>query len=178
MGDATVLTAQRPAADAEIIALETSDPDHAATAKQARAYTADVMNGGKRVTSPFAGLDRVSLTAIATDEAGLYTHDERQAAAIGMQVQQQAWITGNIQGTDVGASFYTEAKRQYGMLSAFEKSFYPPDYPDQVQKLADQKQVDNPDPYWWMDSASGAAAEPREIIARASAADPSAEPKA
>lgn len=175
MGDATVLTAERPAADRAITALETSDPDHAATAKQACAYVADSTSGGKRVATPFASMDRVSLTAIATDEAGLYAPDERDAAAREIHVQQQTWVTANIQGTGVGAGFYTEAKRQYGLLSPLERSFYPPDYPDQMQKLADQRQAENPDPFWWMNGDAGEAADPVEIVRRANATAPPTE---
>ena len=130
MADATVTADRRAAADDEITALEASDPDHALIAKQARAF--------------------------ATDETGLYTNDERDAAEREMNKQQQSWIS---QQTVAGVTpaFYEVAKQQYAQLSPLEKSRYPTDYLAQCDATAAKlEHQGSTDPYWWMDGSSPA----------------------
>lgn len=154
MADATVTADRRAAADQQIAALETSDPDHALIAKQARAFATDAAKGGTRYQNPFDGMDRVSLTAIATDETGLYTNDERDAAEREMNKQQQSWIQRQTIG-GIGADFYATAKQQYAQLSPLEKSRYPANYLDQCdQAAASLAHGGSTDPYWWMDGSS------------------------
>jgi hypothetical protein len=154
MADATVTAERRGAADQQIAALETSDPDHAMVAKQARAFAADAASGGTKYQNPFEGMDRISLTAIATDETGLYTNDERDAAEREMNRQQQSWIQRKTNG-GVGADFYATAKQQYAQLSPLEKSRYPANYLDQCdQAAASLAHGGSTDPYWWMDGSS------------------------
>lgn len=154
MADATVTADRRAAADQQIAALETTDPDHALIAKQARAFAADAANGGTKYQNPFGGMDRISLTAIATDETGLYTNDERDAAEREMNKQQQTWIQRQTIG-GVGADFYATAKQQYAQLSPLEKSRYPANYLDQCdQAAASLAHGGSTDPYWWMDGSS------------------------
>jgi hypothetical protein len=157
MGEATVTADRRDAADQQIAALETSDPEHALTAKQARAFATDSAKGGNTYQNPFAGMDRISLTAIATDETGLYTNDERDAAEREMNKQQQGWVQRLTTG-GIGADFYAEAKRQFTQLSPLEKSRYPTDYLAQCDKAAASlAHQGSTDPYWWMDGSSSAA---------------------
>lgn len=154
MADATVTADRRAAADQQIAALETSDPDHALIAKQARAFATDAANGGTKYQNPFDGMDRVSLTAIATDETGLYTNDERDAAEREMNKQQQSWIQRQTIG-GIDADFYATAKQQYAQLSPLEKSRYPSNYLDQCdQAAASLAHGGSTDPYWWMDGSS------------------------
>lgn len=156
MAGATVTADRRPAADAEITALEATDPDHAVIAKQARAFAADAAKGGTTYQNPFANMDRVSLTAIATDETGLFTNDERDAAAREMNKQQQSWIQRQSVG-GITASFYDEATQQYAQLSPLEKSRYPKDYLDQLATTASAlAQQGSSDPYWWMSGSTEA----------------------
>jgi hypothetical protein len=158
MAEATVTADRRPAADAQITALEASDPDHAMIAKQARAFATDAAKGGATYQNPFAGMDRVSLTAIATDQTGLYTNDERDAAAREMNKQQQGWIQRQALG-GITSAFYDEAKTQYAQLSPLEKSRYPANYLDKIGAAASAlAQQGSSDPYWWMDGASEAPA--------------------
>lgn len=164
-----VTTDRRPAADAQIAALEATDKDHARTAREARAVTMHDASESARYPNPFRGMDRVALTAIATDETGLYVDYERDAAAREMGAQQQAWIrTSSIGGP--GPRYWEEAKRQYGLLSAFERSCYPADYTAQCDQAAeDMRREEQNDPFWWM-TASGAArddAEPRDLVGKA-----------
>jgi len=163
MAEATVTADRRPAADAEIAALEASDPDHAMIAKQARAFATDSAKGGAIYQNPFAGMDRISLTAIATDETGLFTGDERDAAAREMNTQQQGWIQKQALG-GITSAFYDEAKTQYAQLSPLEKSRYPANYLDQISAAASAlSQQGSSDPYWWMDGASEAPADASPI---------------
>jgi hypothetical protein len=158
MAEATVTADRRDAADQQIVALETSDPEHALTAKQARAFATDSAKGGDKYQNPFDGMDRISLTAIATDETGLYTNDERDAAEREMNRQQQSWVR---QQTVAGVTpaFYEVAKQQYAQLSPLEKSRYPTDYLAQCDAAAAKLQHQGAsDPYWWMDG-SGAPPE-------------------
>jgi hypothetical protein len=160
MADATVTADRRGAADQQIAALETTDPDHAMVAKQARAFATDAANGGTKYQNPFDGMDRISLTAIATDETGLYTNDERDAAEREMNKQQQSWILRQTNG-GVGADFYATAKQQYAQLSPLEKSRYPANYLDQCdQAAASLAHGGSTDPYWWMD---GSSAPPEDV---------------
>jgi hypothetical protein len=163
MAEASVTAARRPAADAQITALEASDPDHAMIAKQARAFAVDSANGGDRYQNPFSGMDRISLTAIATDRSGLFTNDERDAAAREMNRQQQTWIQRQAVG-GITSAFYEEAKTQYAQLSPLEKSRYPANYLDQIATAASAlSQQGSSDPYWWMDGASEAPADASPI---------------
>ena len=156
MADATVTADRRGAADLQIAALEPSDPEHALTAKQARAFAVDSANGGKKYQNPFDGMDRISLTAIATDETGLYTNDERDAAEREMNKQQQSWIQRQAVG-GITSKFYDEAKLQYAQLSPLEKSRYPNDYLDQLAAAASSlEQQGSSDPYWWMSGSTEA----------------------
>jgi hypothetical protein len=156
MADATVTADRRAAADDEIKALEASDPDHALIAKQARAFATDAANGGTRYQNPFANMDRISLTAIATDETGLFTNDERDAAEREMNTQQQSWIQRQAVG-GITSKFYDEAKLQYAQLSPLEKSRYPKDYLDQISAAASAlEQQGSSDPYWWMSGSTEA----------------------
>lgn len=163
MAGATVTADRRPAADAEITALEASDPDHAMIAKQARAFAADAAKGGTTYQNPFAGMDRISLTAITTDETGLFTGDERDAASREMNTQQQGWIQRQALG-GITSAFYDEAKTQYAQLSPLEKSRYPANYLDQISAAAQAlSQQGSSAPYWWMDGASEAPADASPI---------------
>lgn len=152
-GKATVTAHRRAAADAEISRLEAVDPDHAATAHQARAFSLDAAEGGRRYENPFNGLDRVTLTAIVADEAGLFTSDERDAASREMNRQQQTWIQVHTIG-GAGSGFFEEAKRQYMKLSPLERSCYPADYLQQCDRAAEAERSDEAPNHFWMDSSN------------------------
>jgi hypothetical protein len=164
-----VTTDRRPAADAQIAALEATDKDHARTAREARAVTMHDASESARYPNPFKGMDRVALTAIATDETGLYVDYERDAAVREMGNQQQAWIRRSSIGGP-GPAYWEEAKRQYGLLSAFERSCYPPDYSAQCDRVAEEMRREEPkDPFWWMNASAtaDADAEPRDLVEEA-----------
>lgn len=156
MAGATVTADRRAAADDQITALETSDPDHALIAKQARAFATDAASGGSKYQNPFANMDRISLTAIATDQTGLFTGDERDAASREMDKQQQTWIQRQAVG-GITSKFYDEAKTQFAQLSPLEKSRYPKNYLDQLATAASSLgQQGSSDPYWWMSGSTEA----------------------
>lgn len=117
--------AERPKSD---------DPQALALARQATDFSHGIG------TNPFKGMSRERLDAIAYDDSGSFTVNERQAAWHEACDQEQAWrvrviAEGDLeyQGTGKQNDFFAEVLKHYKGLPAIEQAQYPDDYASKLQ---------------------------------------------
>ncbi|WP_158918641.1 hypothetical protein [Caulobacter sp. S45] len=164
----TVDSSSEAAADAEVAALPSSDPDHIAQATSAQAYIkAKMASAGNPVSvaNPFAGLSQSALAAIANDKSGLYTSYEKSAAVDESMDQTTAWVmkyASDTQGQEAG--FFQAAQQQYSQLSPLQQSVYPADYMKALKQLENEQSnaVKTPD-------IAGDASNPKKADAKVAA---------
>ncbi len=112
-----------------------SDHPHAlALARQATDFSHGIG------TNPFKGMSREQLDAIAYDDSGSFTVNERQAAWHEAYDQEQAWrvrviAEGDLEYQRTGKQndFFAEVLKHYKGLPAIEQAQYPDDYASKLQ---------------------------------------------
>ncbi|WP_431822823.1 hypothetical protein [Burkholderia sp. F1] len=124
--------ANRAKHDAELP--KSDDPQALALAKQATDFSHGIG------TNPFKGMSREQLDAIAYDDGGSFTVNERQAAWHEAYDQEQAWrvrviAEGNLEYQRTGKQndFFAEVLKHYKGLPAIEQAQYPDDYASKLQ---------------------------------------------
>ncbi|WP_231716825.1 hypothetical protein [Burkholderia ubonensis] len=117
--------AERPKSD---------DPQALALARQATDFTHRIG------ANPFKGMSREQLDAIAYDESGSFTVNERQTAWQEAYDQEQEWrvrviAEGNLEYQRTGKQndFFAEVLKHYKGLPAIEQAQYPDDYASKLQ---------------------------------------------
>lgn len=107
-------------------------PHDAASAKSAAAATAFVDNKGP---NPFAGLSREQLSAIANDDSGTFTVNERRAAYYQAGDDEQAWRSQVVaqamheyNTTGKMTNFFKSVLGHFNALPQLEQAQYPADY--------------------------------------------------
>ncbi|AYZ61870.1 hypothetical protein EGY31_00470 [Burkholderia multivorans] len=124
--------ANRAKHDAELP--KSDDPQALALAKQATDFSHGIG------TNPFKGMSREQLDAIAYDDSGSFTVNERQAAWHEAYDQEQAWrvrviAEGDLEYQRTGKQndFFSEVLKHYKGLPAIEQAQYPDDYASKLQ---------------------------------------------
>ncbi|WP_232444958.1 hypothetical protein [Burkholderia ubonensis] len=117
--------AERPKSD---------DPQALALARQATDFSHGIG------ANPFKGMSREQLAAIAYDDSGKFTVNERHAAWHEAYDQEQAWrvrviAQGDLeyQGTGKQNGFFAEVLKHYKGLPAIEQAQYPDNYASKLQ---------------------------------------------
>ncbi|WP_373384908.1 hypothetical protein [Burkholderia ubonensis] len=117
--------AERPKSD---------DPQAWALAKQATDFSHGIG------ANPFKGMSREQLDAIAYDDSGKFTVNERHAAWREAFDQEQAWrvrviVQGDLEYQRTGKQndFFAEVLKHYKGLPAIEQAQYPDDYASKLQ---------------------------------------------
>ncbi|WP_232460086.1 hypothetical protein [Burkholderia ubonensis] len=124
--------ANRAKHDAELP--KSNDPQALALARQATDFSHGIG------ANPFKGMSREQLNAIAYDDSGKFTVNERHAAWHEAYDQEQAWrvrviAQGDLeyQGTGKQNGFFAEVLKHYKGLPAIEQAQYPDNYASKLQ---------------------------------------------
>ncbi|ATY30866.1 hypothetical protein [Sphingomonas psychrotolerans] len=114
---------------------EPGDTDALASAAAANAYVADV-----RLPNPFAGRSRDQLSAIANDESGTFTTNEKYAAHRQANEEEQAWrikavaaAMDEYQKSGKLTNFFSSVLDHFNDLPRAEQSLYPANYATDLQ---------------------------------------------
>ena len=116
------------------------DPARQKLAADANAFLEADGKSGQHTLNPFAGLSREELDAVASDDSGRYTVNERRAAYLEAYDMEQAWrrqamAAGQAEREATGSRhhFYQEILTHYQALPPLEQSLYPASYSQKLQ---------------------------------------------
>lgn len=116
-----------------------SNSDSIGSAKAATAYVNDSSE-----LNPFAGLSRDQLSAIANDESGTFTTNERRAAFMQAYNEEQAWRSKVVEAaqreldeTGKLTKFFKAAHEHFMELPLAEQVLYPANYASDLNKKID-----------------------------------------
>jgi hypothetical protein len=143
--------------DAEVPASD--DPQALALAKQATAFTSHTGN------NPFKGMSTEQLDAIAYDDSGNFTVNERRAAWSEVYDQEEAWrvktiAMGQLEYDTTGKqnNFFDACLKHYQGLPPIEQAQYPDDYAARLQHWIDL------DFNFWTNRAEGSGTSHHSLI--------------
>ena len=118
---------------------DTNDPVLLARAKQATEFVNRSSNNGKE-KNPFAGLSREQLANIVYDDSGTYTVNERRAASMESDIQEEAWrvkvcaqAMDEYNRTGKLTNFFSSVLDHFKGLPSIEQAQYPKDYASDLE---------------------------------------------
>ena len=135
-----------------------SDPDPARQklAADANAFLEADGKNSQHALNPFAGLNRDELDAVASDDSGRYTVNERRAAYLEAYDMEQAWrrqvmAAGQAEREATGSRrhFYEEILNHYQALPPLEQSLYPASYSQKLQAHIQREPAIENDSFDW-----------------------------
>ncbi|WP_145964328.1 hypothetical protein [Chromobacterium phragmitis] len=135
-----------------------SDPDPARQklAADANAFLEADGKNSQHALNPFAGLSREELDAVASDDSGRYTVNERRAAYLEAYDKEQAWrrqvmAAGQAEREATGSRrhFYEEILNHYQALPPLEQSLYPASYSQKLQAHIQREPAVEDDSFDW-----------------------------
>lgn len=113
----------------------TEDPTLLARAKQATAFVNNTTSIGHTEANPFVGLSREQLSHIIYDNSGTFTINERKAALIEANKQEETWKTSvsnqardEYNSTGQLTNFYNNVLEHFKSLPAIDQARYPENF--------------------------------------------------